>query len=77
MGCNCGKKGPVRRMPAFRPITNASKPKAVPFSTPSPAQLRALGMQTSTNLAESRQMDANRRRVEKLRRAAIKNKLNK
>jgi hypothetical protein len=74
MGCGCGRKGPVRRLPTIR--TNFNKPTVAPVAPP-PAQLRALGMQKSTQFVEGRQMDANRRRIEKLRRDAIKNKLNK
>jgi hypothetical protein len=73
MGCGCGKKGPAKRVPALR--VNLNRPKVSP--PVAPAQLRALGMQRSTQFVESRQMDANRRRIEKLRRDAIKERLNK
>lgn len=44
---------------------------------PSPAEIRALGLQNSNSVSESRRMDDHRRRIEKLRRDAIKRRLNK
>lgn len=77
MGCGCGKRGIVRRTPTMRASVG---PKSISGGTaagPSPAELRALGAQNAMSLTESRAMDSQRRRVEKLRRDAIRRKLGK
>ncbi len=77
MGCGCGKKGVVRRTPALRATVGPKSIKGGTAAGPSPGELRALGLQKAVSLTESRQMDAQRRRVEKLRRDAIRRKLGK
>lgn len=82
MGCGCGKKGVVRRTPtATRAgVSPSIGPKSFTGGSaagPTPGELRALGIQKSVSLTDSRSMDAQRRRVEKLRRDAIKKKLGK
>lgn len=78
MGCGCGggKKG-ARRVPSVR--VNGG-PRSIVGGTaagPTPSELRALGMQKAVSLTDSRAADSQRRRIEKLRREAIRKKLNK
>jgi len=77
--CGCGKKGVVRRTSIGRAgISPSVGPKSIVGGSaagPTPGELRALGIQKSVSLADSRSMDSQRRRVEKLRRDAIKRKL--
>jgi hypothetical protein len=77
--CGCGKKGVVRRAPTLgrAGVSPSIGPKSIASAGPTPGELRALGLQKSVSLTDSRSMDAQRRRVEKLRRDAIKNKLGK
>lgn len=77
MSCGCGKKNIVRRTPSLKPTVG---PKSIVGGTaagPTPTELRTLGLQNAVSLADSRTMDAQRRRIEKLRRDAIKRKFNK
>ena len=83
MGCNCGsgRRNTVARTRALRP-TSGPRTRSIQGGSAagaSPATLRALGIQNSTgpSLGQAKQMDAERRRIEKLRRDAIKRKLNK
>jgi len=80
--CGCGKKGVVRRAPSFgrAGVSPSIGPKSIVGGSaagPTPGELRALGIQKSVSLTDSRSMDSQRRRVEKLRRDAIKRKLGK
>lgn len=76
MGCGCGgKRKSSRRTPTV--TASISKGTQKTSAGPTPAELRALGTQTASSFTESRQMDAQRRRIEKLRRAAIRSRLNK
>jgi len=79
MGCNCGsgRRNTVARTRALRPTTGPRSIQGGTAAGASPATLRALGLQQSTTLNQVRQMDADRRRIEKLRRDAIKRRLNK
>lgn len=76
MGCGCGKKGVVRKTPSLRASVG---PKSIARGTvgPTPSDLRTLNMQNVVSNSDSKTMDAQRRRIEKLRRDAIKKKLNK
>jgi hypothetical protein len=75
MSCGCGKKGVVRRTPSLgRPSVG---PKSVRSAGPTPLELRTIGLQNAVSLTDSRTMDAQRRRIEKLRRDAIKRRFNK
>lgn len=78
MGCGCNKKSSLPRRPSFRPSVG---PKAITgglaAGANNPVQLRALGLQKATSITDVRKMDEQRRRIEKLRREAIKKKLNK
>jgi hypothetical protein len=77
MGCGCGKKSaPVRR----RVLRPSIGPRSIVGGTaagPTPAEITALGLQSAVSVTESRRLDEHRRRIEKLRRDAIKRKLNK
>ena len=79
--CNCG--GGRRSAPRnFRKktLTPSVGPTSVQGGTaagPSPAQLRALGLQSAVSLNQSRRLDENRRQLEKKRRDAIRRRLNK
>lgn len=79
MSCGCGKKGIVSRPSLGRP--NLSRPSVGPKSVrsagPTPTELRTLGLQNAVSLTDSRALDVQRRRIEKLRRDAIKKKFNK
>lgn len=79
MGCGCGggRRNTVARTRALRPTTGPRSIQGGTAAGTSPATLRALGLQQSTTLGQTRQLDAERRRVEKLRRDAIKRRLNK
>jgi hypothetical protein len=78
MGCGCGggrRTGPSRT-PALRPAS-ATTPRAVQTgltSAASPAEIRALGLQQNTTPKSAIRMDAERRRIEKLKRDAIRAK---
>lgn len=76
MGCGCNK-GSSRFRGRYRP---ALGPRPVPggsASGPTPSQIRALGMQKSTSIGETRRMDDQRLKAERVRREAIKKRLNK
>ena len=75
MGCGCNKKGVTgKRLPNLRPTIG---PRSIPTNAPTPTELRAIGLQKAVSLADSRTMDAQRRRIEQLRREAIKRAFNK
>mgnify|MGYP001594221053 CR=1 FL=1 len=75
MGCGCNKKGVVRRTPSVRSSSAPQAVKGGASAGPTPIELRAMGLQKSQSLTDSRAADSQRRRVEKLRRDAIKKKL--
>jgi len=77
MGCGCGKKGSLPRRSNLRPTIGPMSIQGGSAAGPTPSQIRALGMKNSMNLMESRKMDDHRLRAEKLRRQAIKKRLNK
>lgn len=79
MGCNCGsgRRNTVARTRALRPTSGPLSIQGGSAAGASPATLRAIGLQSNITLNQSRQMDSERRRIEKLRRDAIKRKLNK
>lgn len=75
--CGCGKRSTPRRVPTLRPSVGPRSIQGGTAAGPSPSELRALGMQEATSLVEARQMDAQRRRMEKIRRDTIRKKLGK
>jgi hypothetical protein len=76
--CGCGKKSvPVSRVPALRPSVGPRPVVGGVAAGASPATIRALGLQQNTSPKSAMQMDAERRRIEKIRRDAIRAKLNK
>lgn len=79
MGCGCGKRSSPSRRGAIglRPSVGPRSIQGGSAAGPSPAELRALGMQQSVSIGESRRMDDQRLKAEKLRREAIKKRLNK
>ena len=77
MGCGCGRRGSVPRRKTLRPSVGPKSVQGGVSAGSTPAQLRALGIAQSQSLKESGKMDEQRRRVEKLRREAIRKKLNK
>lgn len=77
MGCNCGKKSAPLRRASIRPTVGPRPLVGGAAAGPNPAELRALGMQDTVSLGESRKMDDQRLKAEKLRREAIKKRLNK
>jgi len=77
MGCGCGKRGATPRRRTLRPSAGPRSIRGGTAAGPNPAQLRALGLQKATSAGEVRRLDEQRRRIEKLRRDAIKRRLNK
>lgn len=77
MGCGCGKRSSLPRRATLRPSVGPKSIQGGSAAGPTPSQVRALGMQSSVTLGESRKMDEQRLRAEKLRREAIKKRLNK
>lgn len=78
MGCGCGKRGVKAGF--RRAVAPSVGPRSIQGGTaagPNPAQLRALGLQTSTSPVEIRRLDEHRLRIEKLRREAMRRRLNK
>jgi hypothetical protein len=77
MGCGCGKKGSTPRRQNLRPTIGPRSIQGGTAAGPNPTEIRALGMQSATSLGESRRMDDQRLKIEKIRREAIKKRLNK
>jgi hypothetical protein len=78
MGCGCGKRGTsVRRTPTLRPTIGPLSIRGGSAAGATPSEIRALGMQQSTTVGETRKMDEQRLKLEKIRREAIKKRLNK
>ncbi len=77
MACGCGKRGVVPRKRTIQPSVGPKSVTGGIAAGPTPSQLRALGLAQSQSSKEAARMDGDRRRVEKLRREAIRNKLNK
>jgi len=86
MGCGCGggKRGVRRRTINGQARTVQAVAGPVTGSVQggisagaSPEQLRALGLQTNTAPVSPQRLDADKRRVEKLRREAVRRALNK
>lgn len=80
MGCGCsgGRRTGPSRTPALRPAAATPRPVNTGLtSAASPAEIRALGLQQNTAPKSAVRMDAERRRIEKLKRDAIRAKLNK
>lgn len=72
MGCNCGS-GRRNTVPRTRALRPTSGPRANPVSQgASPEQLRALNLSQNTAPSDAKNMDEQRRRIEKLRRQAIR-----
>ncbi len=75
--CGCGKKSSTPVRPTLRPSIG---PRAIVGGTaagPTPIEVRALGMTQNVTATESHRMDEQRQRLEKMRREAIKRRLNK
>ncbi len=77
MGCGCGKRSSSPRRRVLRPSVGPRSVVGGTAAGPNPAEISALGLQSATSVTESRRLDEHRRRIEKLRRDAIKRKLNK
>lgn len=76
MACGCGKRSAPRTV-TMRPTIGPRPIQGGTAAGPSPAELRAIGLQKNVSVGEARRMDEQRLRLEKLRRAAITAKLNK
>ena len=78
MSCGCGKKSSPSspNRPALRPSIG---PKAVVGgqAATNPIEIRQLSLTQNVSLGESRRMDEQRQKLEKMRREAIKKRLNK
>ena len=80
MGCNCGGRRGTPRQFRRRTLAPSVGPQSIQGGTaagPSPTQLRALGMKASLSPKQSRRLDEERRALEKVRREAIRRRLNK
>lgn len=77
MGCGCGKRSSSPRTRTLRPSVGPRSLTGGTAAGPSPAEVRALGLQSATTTNEIRRLDDHRRRIEKLRRDAIRRRLNK
>lgn len=75
--CGCGKKSSPSRTPTLRPSIGPKAVQGGVSAGATPATIRALGLQTNTSPKSGLQLDAERRRIEKIRRDAIRAKLNK
>jgi hypothetical protein len=76
MGCGCNK-GSSSSRGRYRPALGPRPVQGGLAAGPTPSQVRALGMQKSTSIGETRRMDDQRLRSERIRRDAIKKRLNK
>lgn len=79
MGCGCGS-GRRSSLPRRRELRPSVGPKSIQGQSAAgatPAQLRALGIQATTGPKTPQRLDDDRRRIEKLRRDAIKRRLGK
>ena len=76
MSCGCGKRGVTAGF--RRTLAPSVGPRPLrPSNGATPSQLRALSAQQATSPGEVRKMDEHRRRIEKLRRDAVKKRLHK
>jgi hypothetical protein len=77
MGCGCGKRGIMPRRVNLRPTVGPRPIRGGTAAGASPVEIRALGLQQSVSLGETRRMDEQRRKIEKIKRDTIRKKLNK
>ena len=77
MGCGCGKKNTMPRSVTLRPTVGPRPVVGGTAAVANPAEIRALGMQQNIGLGETRRLDDQRLKLEKLRRAAIAKRLGK
>jgi len=85
MGCGCGggKKSASFRRPIqgtnrlIRPSVGPLSIQGGPAAGATPGELRALGLQTNTSPKTAAHMNADKLRIQKLRREAVRNALNK
>jgi hypothetical protein len=77
MGCGCGKRNVMPRTTTLRPTVGPRPIVGGTAAGANPAEIRALGMQQNVGLGETRRLDEQRLRLEKLRRQAIAKRLNK
>lgn len=75
--CGCGKKSSPSRIPALRPSIGPRPVIRGVAAAPSPGQLRALSLPGNISPRTVVKMDAERRKIEKIRREAIRQALNK
>ncbi len=72
--CGCNKNS-LRQNRSFRPVTGPRPAQGGVAAGASPAQIRALNAQSATGPRQIERMDSQRRRIEQIRRIAIKRKL--
>ncbi len=78
MACGCGKRVSTPRRVTIRSVATPRTNQIVTARlAPSPAQLHSTGLTSVAPVFETRRMDDQKLRLEKLRRQAILNKLNK
>lgn len=77
MGCGCNKKGLKPTRTALRPTIRLQSAQGGQPPVTNLAEVRALGITQNISPGETRRMDDQRQRLEKMRREAIKKRLNK
>lgn len=75
--CGCGKKNTMPRTIALRPTVGPRPIVGGTSAGANPAEIRALGLQQNIGIGETKRLDEQRLRLERLRRTAIANRLNK
>lgn len=77
MGCGCGggRRGSLPRRRTLRPSVGPRSIQGQSSAGATPAQIRALGIQQTNGATSPKRLDEERRRVERLRRDAIKRRL--
>ena len=73
--CGCGKKGVVRRSSNLKPTVGPASVQGGRAAGASPETLRILEAQQASSPRQVQRLDAQKRRIEQLRRAAIKRRL--
>lgn len=76
MACGCGRRS-APRTAAMRPSVGPRPVQGGLAAAPNPAQIRAIGLPQNMSLGETRKMDEQRQLLEKVRREAIRKRLNK
>lgn len=77
MSCGCGKKSSSPARPSLRPSIGPKALVGGQAAGTNPIEVRQLSLTQNISIGESRRMDDQRQKLEKMRREAIKKRLNK